>query len=104
MTKLVELLDALHEPMETSSAEEIKHACELIIAVQAMTGGEYDTLVGAYERGPLRDGDVTSKSARDSLMKNGYIEKVVMKGEDGFNACTHKGAWAYRLIKAGARA
>ena len=23
-------------------------------------------------------------------------------GEDGYNACTHKGAWAYRLLEAGA--
>ena len=25
---------------------------------------------------------------------------VVVKGEDGFNACTYKGRWAYRILKA----
>lgn len=36
MATLEQLLDALHESMELSSAEEIKRACELIIEVQGM--------------------------------------------------------------------
>lgn len=51
---------------------------------------------------PLFDGDVPSKSGRNSLLEKGYIAKVVVKGEDGFNACTHKGMWAHRLLEAGA--
>lgn len=102
MANLKQLLDAIHESTETSSAKELQSACELIIEVQAMDGGERDCLYAAYRNGPLFDGDVPSKAGRDSLLEKGYMAKVVVKGEDGFNACTHKGAWAHRLIEAGA--
>lgn len=96
--KFLSLLDVLHERMETSSAEEIKRACELIIEVQAMSSAEIDCIKASYKLGPLFDGDIPSKSGRDSLLKSGFMSKVVVNGQDGFNACTHKGAWAYRLI------
>lgn len=102
MGTLKQLLDALHESVETSSPAELKAACELIIEVQAMDGGERDCLFAAYRHGPLFDGDVPSKAGRNSLLEKGYMAKVVVKGEDGFNACTNKGAWAYRLHQAGA--
>ena len=102
MATLKELFEAIHESVETSSATELKAACELIIEVQAMDGGERDCLYAAYKNGPLFDGDVPSKAGRNSLLEKGYMAKVVVKGEDGFNACTHKGAWAYRLHEAGA--
>lgn len=102
MATLKQLLDAQHESTETSSATELKRACELIIEVQAMGSGERDCIRASYKNGPLFDGDVPCKSGRNSLLENGYMAKVVVKGEDGFNACTNKGAWAYRLIEAGA--
>jgi hypothetical protein len=102
MATLKELLDALHESTELSSPEEIKGACALIIRVQAMNGAERDTIRAAYRNGPLWAGDLPSKSARDTLSADGFMAHVVMKGEDGFNACTCKGAWAYRLLEAGA--
>lgn len=102
MASLKELLGVLHESVELSSAEEIKIACELIIDVQNMDGSERDCIFAAYKRGPLFDGDVPSKGGRDSLLNKGYMAKVVVNGEDGYNACTHKGAWAYRLLAAGA--
>lgn len=102
MATLKELFEAIHESLETSSAAELKSACELIIEVQAMDGGERDCIYAAYKNGPLFDGDVPSKAGRNSLLEKGYMAKVVVKGEDGFNACTHKGAWAHRLMEAGA--
>ncbi len=102
MATLKQLLDALHESTELSSAEELKRACDLIIEVQAMDSAERDCVRAAYQRGPLFDGDVPSKSGRNSLLENGYMAKVVVKGENGYNACTPKGAWAYRLLEAGA--
>ena len=102
MAKLKQLLEAIKESTELSSAEELKQACELIIEVQSMDSSERDCIRAGYKNGPLFDGDVPSKSGRNSLLEKGYMAKVVVKGEDGFNACTHKGAWAYRLIEAGA--
>ena len=102
MATLKQLLDALHERLDTSSAEELKEACELIIEVQAMDSSERDCIHAGYKNGPLFDGDVPSKNGRDKLLDKGYMAKVVVKGEDGYNACTHKGAWAHRLLEAGA--
>lgn len=102
MTKLKELFDVLHEDVSLSTKEEIIYACKLIIEVQEMGSGERDCIIASFEHGPLDDGDVPSKSARSSLVERGYMSKVVVKGEEGYNACTYKGAKAYRLIKAGA--
>lgn len=94
------LFEVIHESMETSSANEIKSACELIITVQGLSGGERDTLRAAVENGPLFDGDVPSKTARDSLNNLGYMTNIVVRGEDGFNACTQKGFYAYKILQA----
>ena len=102
MATLKQLLEALHKDIKTSTAEEIKAACELIIDVQRMNSGERDCIHATYKNGPLFDGDIPSKVGRNSLLENGYLAKVVVKGEDGYNACTHKGAWAHRLLEAGA--
>lgn len=99
---LADLLDAIHESIELSSANELKDAIKLIIEVQAMDSGMRDCIRAAYLNGPIDDGDVPSKSGRDALLDYGYISKVVVKGEQGFNACTYKGSSAYKLIVAGA--
>lgn len=99
--KLIDLFNVLRESLETSTAEEIKNACALIVEVQGLLPAEKAVLECAFLRGPLHDGDVPSKSGRDSLIEKGYVVKVVVAGLDGYNACTHKGAWAYRLIKVG---
>jgi hypothetical protein len=102
MATLKELLDVLHEDEKLSPDGELAWACKLIVRVQAMTGGERDTLRAAFKSGPLYDGDVPSKSARDALLEAGMIAKVVVKGEEGYNACTYRGSAAYRLLAAGA--
>jgi hypothetical protein len=100
--KLKTLFEAIHESPSLSTAEELKRSCEIIIRVQDMDSGERDTLKAAWQNGPLWDGDVPSKTARDKLVFDGYIAKVVVKGQDGYNACTYLGHQAYRLIAAGA--
>jgi hypothetical protein len=61
-----------------------------------LNGGEIDTLVGLVEQGPLWDGDVPSKAARDSLIDRGLAVRVVVKGEDGHTAVTYLGRDAYK--------
>lgn len=101
MKALEQLFDILHESVYTSSAEEIKYACRVIIDTQAMNSGERDCIRAAFLQGPLFDGDVPSKTDRDTLISKGYMVKVVVAGEEGFNACTYKGAMAYRLLEGG---
>ncbi len=102
MSTLIQFLEAAGESVGASSPQEIKYACELIIEVQAMSAAERDCIRASYERGPLCDGDVPSKVGRDKLTDRGYMAKIVVKGEYGYNACTYKGALAARLIAAGA--
>ena len=95
---LKSLLAEISVCTDLSTKNEIVEACELIILAQALNAGDRDTLQAAYKLGPLWDGDVPSKAARDNLLSNGVIEKVIVKGESGFNACTYKGAEVYRLM------
>lgn len=98
--RLKELLDSIHESADTSTPEEVLKACRLIIRVQEMKASESDTLTGAFKHGPLHDGDVPSKTGRDILVSEGFMAKVVVKGEDGFNACTYRGLMAFRILEA----
>lgn len=101
MTPLKSLFNVLHEDVDLCSAEEIKTVCKLIIAAQEMDSAEAETLIACFARGPLHDGDVPSKRGRDSLLSKGFLAQIVVNGEDGHNACTHKGAAAFKIIKAG---
>ncbi len=66
-----------------------------------MTGAETDTLTALVEQGPLWDGDVPSKAGRDALIAAGLAARVVVKGEDGWQAATYKGRDAYRALYPG---
>jgi hypothetical protein len=63
-----------------------------------MTGAETDTLIALVECGPLWDGDVPSKAGRDSLITQGLAVRVVVKGEDGWQAATYTGRDAYKTM------
>jgi hypothetical protein len=56
-----------------------------------LTGAEFDTLHALVLNGPLWDGDVPSKSGRDSLIDRGLAVRVVVRGEDGYTAATYAG-------------
>jgi hypothetical protein len=61
-----------------------------------LTGAEIETLTALVEVGPLWDGDVPSKSGRDSLTEKGYAVRVIVKLEDGYTAATYPGRDAYK--------
>jgi hypothetical protein len=63
-----------------------------------LTSGEKDTLVALVEYGPLWDGDVPSKVGRDSLLQKDLAIRVVVKGEDGWQAATYKGRDMYMAL------
>lgn len=100
MVKLSTLLSVLNESLENSTPKEVVRACELIVAVQDMPQDMRDCLRGAYLNGPITDGEVVSKESRNNLVELGYLARVVIRGQDGYNACTNKGAWAYRILEA----
>lgn len=57
----------------------------------------HEALFQLHANGPVWDGDVISKSMRDQLLVIGACAKVVVKGEDGFNACTYFGQHLLRI-------
>jgi hypothetical protein len=61
-----------------------------------MNGAAWDTLVALVEQGPLWDGNVPSKQGRDWLVREGLAAKILVRGEDGYQAATYKGAAEYR--------
>ena len=61
-----------------------------------LSGAEIDDLIALVECGPLEDGDVPSKSGRDSLIEKGLAVRVVVKGQDGYTAATYAGARVYK--------
>ena len=60
--------------------------------------GMKDTLIALVERGPLWDGDVPSKIERDELLDKGLAVRVVVRGEDGWQAATYQGRDEYRAM------
>jgi hypothetical protein len=66
-----------------------------------MTPSEKETLIALVESGPLWDGDVPSKTGRDSLIEKGLAVRVVVRGEDGWQAATYAGRDAYKALYPG---
>lgn len=61
-----------------------------------LTGAELDTLIALVEQGPLWDGDIPSKTGRDGLMACGFAARVIVRGEDGWQAATYSGRDVYK--------
>lgn len=60
-----------------------------------LAGGEIDDLIALVEHGPLHDGDVPSKAGRDSLLDKKLAVRVVVNGQDGYQAASYLGADVY---------
>jgi hypothetical protein len=61
--------------------------------------GLFEQLNQLAMKGPLWDGDVVSKSDRNDLLRIGACEKIVFKGEQGYNACTYFGWSLWRVYQ-----
>lgn len=94
------LLSVDHEGLDTSSDKELSQFVKMVVLAEDAIINASDTIVGLYRDGPLRDGDVPSKQERDWLLKYDLAAKVVVKGEDGYQALTYKGARVFRLMDA----
>ena len=95
---LQEKLELLHVDIENNSATEIAEACKLIVQAESLSSGAVSALKACYSAGPLDDGYVPSKSGRDDLLSLGFVAKIIVKGLEGYNACTQKGYWAAKTL------
>lgn len=58
----------------------------------------HDVLHNLFLKGPVYDGDICSKSGRDTLLDHGYCVKVIVKGEQGYNALNYKGGKLLKIM------
>lgn len=93
-----ELIKALYAEYDTSD-EEMAHQLRMMILAEDARNNALDTLISLFEQGPLFDGDVPSKTERDWLLDNDLAAKIVVKGEDGFQALTYKGREIHSLVQ-----
>ena len=64
----------------------------------ALSAAAKETLRALHTKGPLWDGDVPSKSGRDDLLRDGLAAKVIVRNEEGYQACTYLG---HRVLRCG---
>lgn len=101
MQNIDKMLEVLHVPRDLSHPDEVAEAEQIIRYTSQLDAAARDTLVALFKKGPLYDGDVPSKSGRNTLLAFGFATKIVMNGEDGYSACTYDGRDAYRLLESG---
>jgi len=70
-------------------SEEYKQAC--IDLNNAMTSAQRETLYQLIYNGPVWDGDILSKTARDDLFKLGLAGRAHVKGEQGYSVANYLG-------------
>lgn len=68
------------------------------ITPENITGAQMDTLIALIERGPVEDGNLPSKSARDQLILSGDAARCVVQCSQGFQVATYKGSLLYMKI------
>ena len=77
----------------------VENQLELLMVNFALNHRQlHEPLYQLAKNGPVWDGNVISKSCRDSLLDAGACAKVLVRGEDGFNACTYLGRELLRVF------
>lgn len=65
---------------------------------QRMPADARETLRALLTNGPLSDGDVPSKQGRDWLLEASCASKIIVGGQDGYQAATYKGRDVFRHL------
>ena len=80
-----------HPSLYGDDTEELTEAIDAILLAKETKQHALDTLSAIIKRGPLFDGDLPSKSERNWLLDKELISKVVVKGEQGYQAANYLG-------------
>lgn len=76
---------------------EVMLLIEMVQIEEKLDGAAIDTLHALFLNGPLFDGDIPSKRGRDFLVEHDLVARITVKGEAGYNACTHFGDRMYKF-------
>lgn len=90
---LSETLELLN--LDSEDKEDLKYAkdiCQLsdLLINNQRAGYIVDAFQQALRAGPLADGDLLSKAGRDFLLEEGLMTKILVNGEQGYQALTYK--------------
>ena len=91
MLNIEDIAKELHTDFNLVSVAEKDFFKRVFEKTIRLSSAEKEVLKACNLKGPLEDGDIPSKSARDSLIDDGFIVSVVVKGQEGYNACTLSG-------------
>lgn len=91
MINIKKVIEDAFGRVDLSTVKEIEYQLKCFEQAASLNSNAVETLSSALKTGPLWDGDVPSKSGRDDLLDIEAIAKVVVKGEQGFNAATYHG-------------
>ena len=94
-------LDVSGYRLDLMTKDEVLRFHTLLKNIQILSTTDIECLSSICDEGPLHDGDVLSKTSRDNLVRLNFVTKVVVKGNEGMNACTSLGFKAKSLIKEG---
>lgn len=78
-----------------AGSPDFEHA--VLDVARLLSKSEMECLGQLVQQGPVEDGDLVSKSPRDKLLNLGLATKVVVAGQDGFNAANYLG---FKVFKA----
>lgn len=70
------------------------------IAWDALSDAEREVLNQLLHTGPVWDGNILSKSGRDTLLEFGLAVRCCFLGEDGYAAASYKGLRVFKSSKA----
>jgi hypothetical protein len=68
------------------------------IETNNLESGWTETLIALIERGPVDDGDIPSKRARDSLLHHGFACKAIVHQQEAGNLATYRGRELYKQL------
>lgn len=95
----IELLEAagIHRDLHTYS--EWNKWIQLAKIAILMPKDEEDALMALHRNGPVPHGHELSKKTMEKLQQFGLAVSVIVKGEDGYRACTMDGMWVVGMIR-----
>lgn len=68
------------------------------IDTEILHGGWAETIIALVENGPLDDGDIPSKAARDELIHRGFATKAIVNQQEAGNLATYRGRDLYKQL------
>ena len=87
------------EASKYSTEDEIEHALKALNIAANLSGNAKEVLKQLVRTGPVWDGDVVSKSGRDECLNHRIINKILVGGEQGYQAVNYFGYSVFKIVQ-----